>query len=101
MIESYNNIERLRYRLKSDIDELIDTQKDDTLTLHVQIIDTIFASIFSAFVTEVGFAQINIIQPAKEQLGRLGKVLYSAPFIIALKLLLFIIIYIAAFWTYG
>ena len=53
MIDSFKNFERLRYRLSNDMRELASDSKENSDSLKGQISNTVFATIFSAFITEV------------------------------------------------
>lgn len=55
MIESFKNFERLRYRLSNDMRELASNEKTNSDNLKEQISNTVFATIFSAFITEIAF----------------------------------------------
>ena len=53
MIDSFKNFERLRYRLSNDMRELASDNKENSDSLKGQMSNTVFATIFSAFITEV------------------------------------------------
>ena len=55
MINSFKNFERLRYRLSNDMREIALDTKGNADDIKGQISNTIFATIFSAFITEIAF----------------------------------------------
>ena len=55
MIDSFKNFERLRYRLSKDMREIASDNKENSDSLRGQIANTVFATIFSAFITNVAF----------------------------------------------
>ena len=55
MINSFKNFERLRYRMSNDIKELVVDSKRNSDNVKEELSNTIFSSVFSAFVTEVAF----------------------------------------------
>ena len=55
MINSFKNFERLRYRLSNDMRKIAVESQENTDSLSGQIANTIFATLFSAFITEVAF----------------------------------------------
>ena len=55
MIDSFKNFERLRYRLANDMKEIASDTKEISSDAKGQISNTIFATIFSAFITEIAF----------------------------------------------
>lgn len=55
MINSFKNFERLRYRMSNDIKELVVDSKSNSDNVKEELSNTIFSSVFSAFVTEVAF----------------------------------------------
>ena len=55
MINSFKNFERLRYRLSNDMRKIAVESQENTDSLSGQIANTIFATMFSAFITEVAF----------------------------------------------
>lgn len=90
MIESFKNIERLRYRLSSDMEKMLSENKVKTEDMKEQISNTIFAAIFSAFITEVALG-------GNEENYAIGIDIA----IIMLKILIFIIIYILSYKAYN
>lgn len=60
MINSYKNFERLRYRISNDMKDIYLKNKIRSDDIKEQISNTIFATIFSAFVTEVAFRNIDL-----------------------------------------
>lgn len=59
MINSFKNFERLRYRISNDVKKIVDDNKKDNDDIKSQIANTIFATIFSASITEVVFNDIG------------------------------------------
>lgn len=57
MIDSFKNFERLRYRLSNDMREIALETKGNSDEIKTQISNTIFATIFSAFITEIVFKE--------------------------------------------
>lgn len=55
MINSFKNFERLRYRISNDIKELVTDSKSNSDNMKEELSNTIFATVFSAFVTEIAF----------------------------------------------
>lgn len=55
MIDSFKNFERLRYRLSNDMRKIASNTKGNVDDIKGQISNTIFATIFSAFITEIAF----------------------------------------------
>lgn len=55
MVNSFKNFERLRYRLSNDIRQITSDNKETSDNLKEQISNTVFATIFSALITEVVF----------------------------------------------
>lgn len=53
MIDSFKNFERLRYRLSNDMREIASCTSGNADDVKGQISNTIFATIFSAFITEI------------------------------------------------
>lgn len=90
MIESFKNIERLRYRLSSDMEKLLSDNKGKTDDMKEQISNTVFAAIFSAFITEVaiGGNEENYITGINIA-------------VIILKILIFIILYVLSYKAYN
>lgn len=86
MINSFKNFERLRYRISNDLKDLLINNKNSNDNMRGEISNTIFATIFSAFVTEVVFNS-NL------QMIKWGKMV--------IMLLLFIIIYVISYWLYN
>lgn len=56
MIDSFKNFERLRYRLSNDMKNLVADSKGKSDDMREQISNTVFATVFSAFVTEMAFS---------------------------------------------
>jgi len=86
MIDSFKNFERLRYRLSNDMREIALDTKGNADEIKGQISNTIFATIFSAFITEIAFKD-------NETGYNLG--------MIALQILIFCIIYIVSYIAYN
>lgn len=86
MIDSFKNFERLRYRLSNDMREIALDTKGNADKIKGQISNTIFATIFSAFITEIAFNE-------NETGYNLG--------MIALQILIFCFIYIASYIIYN
>lgn len=84
MINSYKNFERLRYRIFNDMKDIYLKNKERSDDIKVQISNTIFATIFSAFITEVAFRNID-----------LNKNLISTLLLIFIFVFLYIISYIS------
>lgn len=59
MINSFKNFERLRYRISNDIKELVTDSKSNSDNMKEELSNTIFATVFSAFVTEVAFNTVS------------------------------------------
>ncbi len=59
MINSFKNSERLRYRISNDIKELVTDSKSNSDNMKEELSNTIFATVFSAFVTEVAFNTVS------------------------------------------
>lgn len=57
MIDSFKNFERLRYRISNDIKNLIADNKNSTNDMKEQVSNTIFATVFSALITEIAFSK--------------------------------------------
>ncbi len=55
MINLFKNFERLRYRISNDIKELVTDSKSNLDNIKEELSNAIFATVFSAFVTEVAF----------------------------------------------
>ena len=55
MIESFKNFERLRYRLSNDMRELASQSAENSDSTKEQISGTVFATVFSGFITEMAF----------------------------------------------
>ncbi|MCM1295245.1 MAG: hypothetical protein NC311_06860 [Muribaculaceae bacterium] len=86
MINSFKNFERLRYRISNDIRELAADNKSSNDCMGEEISDTIFATVFSAFVTEVAFN------------GNAETMKWCAVFE---KVLIFILVYISSYVVYN
>lgn len=86
MIGSFKNFERLRYRLSNDMREIALDTKGNTDEIKGQISNTIFATIFSAFITEIAFKDNEIGY-------NLGTV--------SLLILIFCFVYIVSYITYN
>lgn len=61
MIDSFKNIERLRYRLSNDMLKIANDNNEKSSDIKGQISNTIFATVFSAFITEVAFREPEVI----------------------------------------
>lgn len=86
MINSFKNFERLRYRISNDIKNLVVDNKSSNDSMREEISNTIFATVFSAFITEIGFSSsTETIEWCK----------------IAIMILVFIIAYALAYWLYN
>ena len=55
MIDSFKNFERLRYRMSTDIKNIITESNNKSNDVKAEISNTVFATIFSALVTEGAF----------------------------------------------
>jgi len=55
MFNSFKNFERLRYRLSGDMKKLADNNKESSDSLKGEVSNTVFATVFSAFITEMAF----------------------------------------------
>lgn len=86
MVDSFKNFERLRYRLSNDMREISLDTKGNANEIKGQISNTIFATIFSAFITEIAFNNNS----AEYNLG-----------MISLQILIFCFIYIASYIIYN
>lgn len=86
MINSFKNFERLRYRISNDIKNLVVDNKNSNDNMREEISNTIFATIFSAFITEIVFgSSTETIEWCK----------------IAIMIPVFIIIYVGSYWLYN
>lgn len=85
MINSFKNFERIRYRISNDINKLGIQNKDSNDSMEKELSSTVFASVFSAFLTEVA------LNDKMETINWCD---------ILSCLLIFVIIYIVAFWVY-
>lgn len=86
MIDSFKNFERLRYRLSNDINKIATESQKNTESVRGQISNTVFATMFSAFITEIA----------------LGSNEGTIDACLAIKLcLLFIIIYVVSYNVYN
>ena len=56
MIYSFKNIERLRYRISGDIERIIGNENVIKENTGEQISSTIFATVFSALISEIAFS---------------------------------------------
>lgn len=61
MIDSFKNIERLRYRLSNDMRKIASDNNEKSSDIKDQISNTIFATVFSAFITEVVFREPEVV----------------------------------------
>lgn len=86
MINSFKNFERLRYRISNDIKNLVADNKSSNDCMREEISNTIFATVFSAFVTEVAFN------------SNTDTVKWCTIFEM---ILIFILVYIGAYWLYN
>lgn len=86
MIDSFKNFERLRYRLSNDMRELASDSKESSDKLMEQIANTVFATIFSAFITKMAFGD-----------GENG---YNICMILKM-IVLFVFIYVVSFVLYS
>lgn len=62
MINSFKNFERLRYRIFNDIKSLVADSKSSNESMREEISNTIFATVFSAFITEVAFNNEEMVK---------------------------------------
>ena len=85
MTDSFKNFERLRYRLSNDMREIALNTKGNSDDIRGQISNTIFATIFSAFISEVAFNDIGNKCNIR---------------MIVLQILAFCLVYIASYITY-
>lgn len=86
MINSFKNFERLRYRISNDIKNLVIDNKSSNDNMREEISNTIFATIFSAFITEIAFSS-NV-----ETVEWCG---------IVISILIFIIVYVVSYRVYN
>lgn len=86
MIESFKNFERLRYRLSNDMREIASSTKRNSNNAKNQVSNTIFATVFTSFVTEIAFKHDG-------NGYEIGKVL--------ILLILFILVYIISYALYN
>lgn len=86
MVNSFKNFERLRYRIANDIKGLVADNRSSNDCMREEISNTIFATVFSAFVTEVAF---NSNTQAVKWCTIIEMVL------------IFILVYIGAYWLYN
>ena len=86
MINSFKNFERLRYRISNDIKSLVADNKSSNDCMREEISNTIFATVFSAFVTEVAFN-------SNTQAVKWCTIIEM--------ILIFIFVYIGAYWLYN
>lgn len=84
MTDSFKNFERLRYRLSNDMREIALNTKGNSDDIRGQISNTIFATIFSAFISEIAFNDIG------------NKCIRT----IVLQILVFCLVYIASYIIY-
>lgn len=85
MIESFKNFERLRYRLSNDMRELASQSAENSDSTKEQISGTVFATVFSGFITEMAFGDSSS-----------GYNIHN----IMKKIAIFIIVYIIAYIAY-
>lgn len=85
MIHSFKNSERLRYRISNDIRELVFETKGSNDATREMLSNTIFATVFSAMITEVAFGSHEIGADWKS-------VLYL--------IFIFILFYVAIYFSY-
>ena len=86
MLNSFKNFERLRYRIAVDINQSLSDIKNEKNKSEDIISNTIFATLFTTFITEIAF----------EKVGN-NYIWYK----VAALMLLFIILYIISFYIYG
>lgn len=86
MINSFKNFERLRYRISNDIKNLVVDNKSSNDNMREEISNTIFATIFSTFITEIVFgSSTETIEWCK----------------IAIMIPVFIIVYVGSYLLYN
>lgn len=85
-MNSFKNFERLRYRISNDMERLLGDKESKSDDIKKELSNTIFATVFSAFITEIAFSD-NVTEFGIKN--------------IVLNITIFVIVYVVSYWGYN